>query len=291
MIAKPKKVILAFCTFKRQAYLVELLNSINNLFIPDGCELEILVVDNEVSHETYSIIRNFKTKHKIHYETCKKRGLVLARNHALTILRQKNPDYIGFVDDDETLNEEWLEDMVGYISYADILSGIIKIRENENISENLRQAYEFKAVQEVKMVKTTPMGNIFFTREVLNTGLNFDERFNFSGGEDIKFFRELYKRKFLIAKIPAAIVYETLVPEKATWKAFFKRQCRVAQIHYAQKSWLSCYALAFIDSLTLPFMLPLLFSGDKHYAKILKKIAKICGRLLARKAPKQAYGK
>ncbi|MEM6603608.1 MAG: glycosyltransferase family 2 protein, partial [Pseudomonadota bacterium] len=203
------------------------------------------------------------------------------------------------IDDDETLSSNWLEDMLAQIdkTKADIVSGPVEIILPPEAPKSLKYAYQFRPRDSYELAKRLPMGNLFFTRKLLETNLWFDMRFNHSGGEDMDFTYRAYKLGLTLMRVPKGRVYEELVPEKRSLFAFFKRQCRVFRVHYREKyPVMNIYFL--MQVLLIPFELcfivllsPIsLFSG-KYKVKCLKSIARLTGRLTSRLSiTEKAYG-
>jgi GT2 family glycosyltransferase len=141
------------------------------------------------------------------------------------------------------------------------------------------------------------MGNVMIRQKILNTSMIFNSDFNFTGGEDIDFFNRLSQAGFTLFKAPNAQVTEYLMPEKASLTAYFKRQMRVAKLHYRQKYpslsvlyLLECFVSVF-EIIFVILLSPLFFISDLLKIKLAKIFAKAIGRLLSRQSkPINAYG-
>tara|TARA_R110002167_G_scaffold310225_3_gene515091 strand:- start:822 stop:1694 length:873 start_codon:yes stop_codon:yes gene_type:complete len=280
-------VIIGLCTFKRPALLKLCIESLTNLTIPDGVGVEFVVVDNEPSDMSKEIVAaaNFV------YLSEQSRGLVYARNALLEYAVTKGCDYIGFIDDDEVVEKNWLLDMLASMdeTKADAISGPIEIVLPQDAPSCLKYAYQFSKVSEYKPSKTLPMGNVFFKASLIKNGLRFDQRFNHTGGEDIDFFKRAALNGALLVRSPLAEVKEFLTAEKASIYAFYKRMLRVSRVHYKQKYpsynalFLLQIMLSFIEVLLFLILTPVLIFSDKFKVKWLKVIAKFFGRILSRK--------
>ncbi|MFT6072946.1 MAG: succinoglycan biosynthesis protein ExoM [Alphaproteobacteria bacterium] len=289
-------IIIAVCTYKRFASLIRCLKSIQAMIVPPNITLEILVIDNEPSHQVSKLCGDYK----VTYVAEKQRGLVFARNSVLRYARSKEIDYLGIIDDDEGVSLDWLVDMLDFFKHhdADVAAGIIDIQLASNMPSYLKQAYQFKKVTQPTSVKTLPMGNIMLKSTIINTSFWFDTQFNFTGGEDVDFFSRLHKSDKKLYKIPNAQVTEYLMPEKASLSAYFKRQVRVSQLHYSQKFpsfsfkfFLECL-MSIGEIILVCLLLPTIFFSDPLKIKVTKMYAKAIGRLKSRNTKKiQAYGK
>lgn len=287
-------IIIGLCTFKRPDLLKLCLESLADLNIPDGINVEIVVVDNEPSDINKRIIdaANYI------YLAEEKRGLVYARNRFLNYVTTQISDYIGFIDDDEVASQDWLVDMLSAINKtdADAVSGPVEIVIPENSPAYLKYAYQFSKAREYKQTKTLPMGNVFFKTKLIADGLRFDEKFNRTGGEDIDFFRRAAFSGAILFRSPLGVVKEFLTQEKASLYAFYNRVVRVSSIHYKEKyphaSVLFCLEIIISVIETLFFLLlsPGLIISDKFKVKWVKVMAKFIGRLLSRKQITSHYG-
>ena len=257
-------VIIAICTYKRYKSLQRCIESLQMMAIPSNINVEIVVIDNEPTQ----IVANICQENKVKYIPEPQRGLVFARNSVLDYARSKNPDYLGIIDDDETVSVNWLHDMLNAFdtTKADALAGIIDIHLTSPMPRYLKTAYQFKKVKKITLAKTLPMGNVMLRNTIIQTDILFNKKFNFTGGEDIDFFTRLYKQGKKLYKIPNAEVIEYLMPEKASLTAYFNRQMRVAKLHYAEKYpffslqfLFECF-LSIIEILFAFFMLP--FEND-----------------------------
>lgn len=290
------KILIAVCTYKRLKEVQRCLESIQELSLFDDILLDIIVIDNEPSDKVASLCK----KLGVYYISEPQRGLVYARNAVLKCARFGKYDYCGILDDDETVSSNWLGDMLAAFktTQADAISGIIDIKLKANMPQYLKKAYQFKKISQTMTVKTMPMGNVMLSKRAVESGIDFDAQFNFTGGEDIDFFSKLYKAGYKLFKIPNAKVTEYLTPEKASLKAYFNRQLRVAKLHYAQK-YPTAFSLGFFSEIILAFlgmvsaflMLPICLVSDRFKIKTAKLSAKSLGRLLSRsRRAIHAYG-
>jgi succinoglycan biosynthesis protein ExoM len=289
------KIIIAVCTYKRHASLVRCVESIQKMIIPPNISVEIAVIDNEPS----PIIADICQQKNVTYSAEPMRGLVFARNRVLQFARSKNADYLGVIDDDETVSENWLNDMLTAFdtTNADAIAGIIDIKLGDNMPSYLKTAYQFKKVTAIKSVKTLPMGNVMLGKKIIQADMWFDKKFNFTGGEDVNFFNHISKAGFKLYKIPNAQVTEYLMPEKASLRAYFNRQMRVAKLHYAEKypsfslQFFGECVVSMFEIVLVTVLSPLCILSDRFKVKSTKTCAKAIGRLLSRQTKTiNAYG-
>lgn len=280
-------VIVGLCTYKRPEALKACLTSLQNLAVPDEVNLTLVVVDNEVNRVNQEIIESFGCS----YIAESRPGLVYARNALLDFVAQRSAEYLGIVDDDELVPEDWLSSMLASMAdtEADALAGPVRVLIPENSPKCLNYAYQFSKVKEYKQTATLPMGNVFMKTALLHKGLRFDLSFNHTGGEDVDFFRRASQQGARLFRTPYGEVQETLMPEKASLYAFFKRVMRVASVHYKTKypkielRFLLEVLLSVLEIMIFIVLVPFTLLSDKFKVKWVKVMAKFCGRLLSRK--------
>jgi len=290
-------IIVGICTYNRPEYLKHCLASLLALKTPDEVTLTIVVVDNSPEQSVQAVV---ETAGAVYVREAN-RGLVFARNallnyvlldHALSSSSgDQEVDYIGFIDDDEVVEPDWLINMLVAISEtkADAVSGPIEIVLPADAPGYLKYAYQFSEIKAYRQAKTLPMGNVFFHTKLVKGGLRFDPKFNFIGGEDVDFFRRAGESGRVLYRCPQGKIYEYLTPDKASLSAFFRRVLRVSRVHYSQKypSYSIKYGLEVCISL-LEIMLCVLFApifivSGKIKVKQTKMLGKALGRILSRK--------
>lgn len=102
---KNPKVIIGVCTYNRCNDLKRCLNSLTKLDYPN---FEIVVVDNNSTDDTKKIVESFAD---VKYISEKHQGVAYARN-ALLDYCGEDDDYLGMIDDDETVAPDWIKNML-----------------------------------------------------------------------------------------------------------------------------------------------------------------------------------
>ena len=98
-------VTVAICTRNRARSLDRTLESLAQMRIPDGLAWEVVVVNNNSTDDTDSVIGNYATQLPIRREFEAKPGLSNARNRAVVAARGR---YIVWTDDDVIVDPAWL---------------------------------------------------------------------------------------------------------------------------------------------------------------------------------------
>lgn len=118
-------ISLVVCTFNRVEILKITLPHLLKLKIPKNVFLEIIVVDNNSTDQTKKYVLKFiqeNSNHKIKYVFEKQQGVSYARN---TGYQNAKGHYVGYLDDECILPEEWLEVAVSTLdaSHPAVLGG------------------------------------------------------------------------------------------------------------------------------------------------------------------------
>jgi len=134
------KLVVGIPTYKRPKMLEKLILSIYASQLNANLigTIDIVVVDNDKERTAASIINELKKKciqpFAIHYFNFPKKGLTHVRNEIIKQSLSFDPDYIAFVDDDEYVTENWLNELVKTMidMNADIVLGPnLPVFENE----------------------------------------------------------------------------------------------------------------------------------------------------------------
>lgn len=100
-------VIIGVCTFNRAMHLQRCLESLLKMKYDN---YKVVIVDNNSTDDTSKILKSYPQI------TClleEKQGIACARNKFLEYCsKQDDLDYIGFIDDDETVPEDWIDNML-----------------------------------------------------------------------------------------------------------------------------------------------------------------------------------
>ena len=99
------KVAVGVCTYNRSNDLKRLLNSLKKLNYPN---FEIIVVDNNSNDDTEQVAKSFSN---VKYVREERQGLAYARNKLLDTC-DESIEFLGILDDDETVNPDWIEKML-----------------------------------------------------------------------------------------------------------------------------------------------------------------------------------
>lgn len=225
-----KHIAVAICTYKRKTELERCLLSLLEIKYPDNIKTEILIIDNDIEKSAQDVYENFKDRLNIKYFIENKKGLSSVRNKALKEAIALNASHIAFIDDDEIADKNWLINHIDfynnfeniYISNGPTYKKFDKDYPDYIINNTMFDTISRKELGKFK--KTCASGNVFFPLNIVKEeNIYFDEKFNFSGGEDTDFFGKLSKLGYNIGWNYNAVNYEIVCSERANVKWILKR--------------------------------------------------------------------
>ena len=120
-------VSVVICTRDRAHYLSETLRSFRSVRVPNGMDVELVIVDNASDDHTTEVVGNFALPEvNLRLITAPEPGLSRARNRALRVARGR---VLLFTDDDVRLPRDWIEGMASPILYgkADAVAGGVEL--------------------------------------------------------------------------------------------------------------------------------------------------------------------
>jgi glycosyltransferase involved in cell wall biosynthesis len=102
-----RSISAVICTFNRSGLLEQTLSALRRCTPPAGCDVEIIVVDNNSTDETPAVVRRMAngTGFPVRYASEQRQGKSYALNRALGLVRG---DVIALTDDDVLPAADWL---------------------------------------------------------------------------------------------------------------------------------------------------------------------------------------
>jgi len=225
------KIAICICFSKKnEIYHHKIINNLNIIKIPKECNLSFYLVVNNNPTKLIDLIKKIITNKKINIFILNsvKKDIPNTRNIFLLKIKNKNLDYIGFLDDDCKINRNWVYLMTNFITKykCDIVGGPqyhkvtnLKYKKLYNILEppNTNK-------QNIRWVATN---NCFFKKKILDkTNLLFNQYLKNIGGSDQLFFRKLKKKGFSIMWNSKASIEEYLQVDRENYIWFLKRNFR-----------------------------------------------------------------
>ena len=278
------KIFFCICTKNRKLTLFKNLTSLLNLKNYSKYDIEIILISNDRSNYT-DFLKRFKNKLKINFYKELLSGVVFPRNKILKILRKKKFDYAAFLDDDCTINKNWLNSMINVLkkNKVDIVTGPQLSKSNNLLLKAMER--NFKNGSKVKWASTN---NVLFKSSVIRNNLKFSSKLNKIGSEDQLFFLNLFKIGKTFYWNSHAPVYEFKNQKRENFKWFLKRNLRygTSSIIIYRELYGDLYG-NFIVSIKLfydliKFLLNFLkvFKSKKYFFSSLMHLFRIVGILL-----------
>ena len=224
---------ICICTYKRPVMLTKCLKSLEAMKAPKDVAVSIAIIDNESSGSARSIFDQFNQRSfpfGLLYFLEKKRGIPCARNRALREVYQLESDYLVFIDDDEVVDEEWLEKLYGYCVLKggrSVVHGGVFPQVPDDLPISIKGLIEPKIRETGKQLTACATDNVIIPVNVIK-GLDlwFDETKPLAGGTDTLFFMAVNKSGVKIYQCSDAIVTEYFPEERLTLRWLCKRKFR-----------------------------------------------------------------
>lgn len=234
-------MIISVCiaTYKREALLERLLDSLMLQEIPKDISFEIIVVDNDSNASADRIVRKFTSSSKIlfKYFVQPQKNISLARNKGV---ENASGEYICFIDDDEVASTNWIKSFILAIEEynADGAFGYTEPVFDENIPTYFKhREFYFTAVG-----KTGTIARFYYTTNTIvksklikSEVIPFDPSYGLTGGSDVHLFQRLKNNggKFIDCK--EALTYEFIPRDRGTKNYLLNRALRGGQAFARRK--------------------------------------------------------
>jgi len=219
---------IAVCTFNRAKLLEQTLKSIKRQSYP---YFQILVIDNASTDCTRTIVEKYNARYVLE----KKQGIANARNAAIDNSRS---DYLAFLDDDETVDIDWLANMINALEKksADMATGpVLPVYEKQPPAWMPLTVFEDKEIMQYSKTDEPFMldrgfsgtGNSIFLKSIVGK-----ERFNTNlgrkgksliSGEDSEFIARLFAKSGRALFVPGSPIYH-FIPSNRTTLSWLTRR-------------------------------------------------------------------
>lgn len=265
-------------TYNRADFLREAIISIIK-YSSNYNAIEILVIDNNSTDNTFSIVKEFMKLHTfIYYYKEENQGLSYAKNRAI---KEASGDVIIFLDDDIEIDQQWLSAMLEPLNDTSIaVVGGKVLPYKINIPNWLPQQYYFLASifdpgDEIKLVSHVMGGNCAIRKEVFDQIGIFDTALGRKGdlllsGEENDLYSKITQKGYKICFTPKALIYHKinskLNPEYILNYAFFLGK---SSAHYEKNNIIIKFTLKY-----LKYLVFILYYFIK--AVFCKKLVKNC---------------
>jgi len=235
-------VVVAAATCRRPRMLGRLLASFEALRQPESVKVTFLVVDNAPDEPVADMVEAWrqKTGFSVRYATESEPGIPFARNRGLDEALAIGADLLAYVDDDETIDPEWLAAIVAHQRRqgSNLVGGPVRcvLPEETSLADRyvfggIRRRYRRKELKNARRrANGTDGGVTILTNNWLADvgwlraqGLRFDIGLRYSGGSDTAFYHAANRLGATSSWCPEAIVYETVPRERIALGYQFRR--------------------------------------------------------------------
>ena len=245
-------VSICMCTYKRDS-LEKTLDSVVTQKLPEGYELEVVVVDNDVEQSGRAACEAYQQKSlsvPVRYFTNSVRNLSEVRN---STMEHAQGQLLAFIDDDEwASDDQWLSKMIATMEkhQADIIFGPVVVHYPVGSPEWIVDGDMFgkdSHPHESRQKKGATSNALMRALWVKEKAFRFDPYFGKSGGEDTDFFHRIYKAGGRLVYDATATVEETVEPHRLNFEYIKKQNIRIGQTHYSYL-WSKQSGIAFIKT-------------------------------------------
>jgi glycosyltransferase involved in cell wall biosynthesis len=225
-ILKMTTISICVCTRRRKEGLEKLLNSLNKLELPANSEISIIIVENDDSNYSENVIKEFRSQSmfKINYFLETRQGLVSARNRS--VRESGDCDFICFTDDDQVIDKYWLVELFRCQREfdADGVAGVTKPLFSKAVPAWVENFHKSDYHPYGTIVGSAFTGSLLLRKSCLaEIDGPFDQRLNYSGGEDSYLTGKVSDNGGIIRFNPEAVAFE-IIPEDRTKIRFVIRR-------------------------------------------------------------------
>lgn len=227
------------CTHNRAALLENVLTSLNQVTLPDGCYISLFILANACNDKTHGVLTEYQAKQKANnllplvWNEVPKPGKSHALNYAIPKLKG---DLIAMIDDDHRISENYFTVLAdAFNKYKDISIFFGKILPDWTGQEpkwaHLQGKYAIyplpvphfdkgdESFEYHDKVATPGGGNLALRREVFNKVGDFNtelgpEGHNLGGGEDSEFVKRAISMGMKLRYLPDMVQYHYVDPER-----------------------------------------------------------------------------
>jgi succinoglycan biosynthesis protein ExoM len=223
------KCSICIATCNRPQGLLKLLDSLSLLQIPDGVEVEWIIVDNTTTGTAHVIVENFMSRvaAPIRYFVQPIKNISLTRNLAVT---HASGEYILFIDDDEMAETDWLKHHLAAAERyrADGVFGPVQPIYHPTTPHWIYRGRFFEEPYATPATGTTAeamwSGNCLIRKSVLaQVDGPFAPAYGLTGGEDTFLFEALQRHGAHFIYCAEAVVYESVPQHRTTLRYLIKR--------------------------------------------------------------------
>ena len=225
------KISAIICTYNRQKYLYQVLESIKNQSLNPQF-YEIVVVNNNSTDNTELICQTYRKDNpdlSFIYVSESEQGLSAARNRGI---KEASGKYLTFIDDDAFPDKDFLKILYDYMKQSPEVSAVggkilLKYEQEKPkwLTPYLSSLFGYfnpgNKTGEFPKNRYPRGSNMTFRKIIFDQVGLFDTKLgrkgsDMQGSEEKELFARIYKMNFMVRYLPSAIVYHSVPPERTT---------------------------------------------------------------------------
>ncbi len=174
------KVTIIIPVYNSEKYIGRCIESILNQTFQD---FEIQIINDGSKDKSQQIINSYKKKYpnKIIAIEQKNKGVATTRNEAI---KRANGDYIAFIDNDDFIDEKYLETLIGSLDDSDNYDVVISGYRRTNSKDKVIKKMKLKDTEWSKFMILAPWAKIYKKSYLIDNEIEF---LSINIGEDIFF--------------------------------------------------------------------------------------------------------
>lgn len=225
------KISSIICTYNRQKYLYQVLESIKNQSL-NPLLYEIVLVNNNSTDNTEQICHTYKKDNpgiNFIYVTESEQGLSAARNRGIG---EASGKYLTFIDDDAFPEKNFLKTIYDYLEQNPqvvAVGGKILLKYEQEkpkwLTPYLSSLFGYfnpgNKTGEFSKNRYPRGSNMSFRKIIFDQAGLFDTKLgrkgsDMQGSEEKELFARIYKMNVTVHYLPSAIIYHSVPPERTT---------------------------------------------------------------------------
>lgn len=216
------RVAVCVATYRRPELLAGLLASLGRLELRrHPAQVRVIVADNDAAGSARAVVDAARAgfPFELEYAVEPERNISLARNRAVAMALAWGAAWVAFVDDDEVVRPEWLDELLAVQarSGADAVAGAVVPRFPADAPAWAEQSGVYARLhrRSGEPVAFLATHNALVSARLLRRdGGPFDPAFGISGGGDSLFFLRCAREGARMVGAAAAVAEEAVPPER-----------------------------------------------------------------------------
>ena len=227
-------ISVCMCTYRR-SHVVETLKSLDQQVLPDGVELEVVVVDNDESAFARNLVLNQAKKMAIPVVYAQETAKNIAKARNKTIAKASG-EWLAFIDDDEVADSQWIKHLLvtAETFEADVVFGRVISLYPANTPQWVIKSGAFERPMRPEGTKVSSGGTnstLVNKRFLDHHALIFDDSYGLTGGEDADLFHRMHELGAKLVTSSNATVSEEVAQDRLNSSYILRKSFRVGETY------------------------------------------------------------